>query len=68
MKTLLVAGAAMFALFVGASAALTACGTEDRPGTNEDDFGWFSATSPHGVALDCIGYGEAIWCMEVPGP
>lgn len=45
---------------------LTACGGDT--GFTEDDYDWFNATSPSGVQLECLGYGEGLWCREVGEP
>lgn len=47
-----------------ALAAIVSCGGDDF---TEDDYDWFRATSPSGVKLECLGYGEGLWCREVVG-
>ena len=46
--------------------SLVSCG--DASGFTEDDYDWFKATSPSGVQLECLGYGEGLWCREVGEP
>lgn len=47
------------------SIIFAACGGDG--GFTEDDYDWFKATSPSGVELECLGYGEGLWCREVDG-